>query len=197
MSIAELTTYTPEDLLQKPDGDRYELVGGQLVETAHMGAHASWIAGTLHTMLNNYSERGKIGWAFTAEAGIQCFPDEPQKVRRPDVFFVRHVFFVRRGRFEGEDIPEGFVRIPPDVAAEVISPHDLYYAVDDKVQEYLEAGIQLVWVINPNRRTVSVYRSGGEPPSRLGERDELSGEEVLPGFRCPIASLFPSKHSTT
>ena len=184
MSTAELTTYTADDLLQMPNGDRYELLGGRLVEK-EMGTRASWIAGALHTQLNIYSERGMRGWAFTAEAGIQCFADEPQKVRRPDVFFVC------RGRFENEQIPEGFTRIPPDVAAEVISPNDLYYAVDDKVEEYLDAGIRLVWVVNPKTRTVTVHRGRGGDPSRLGEEDELTGDDVLPDFRCRVADLFP------
>jgi len=185
MSTAEVTTYTADDLLHMPDGDRFELVDGQLLEV-EVGARSGWIGGQIYAALNIYSDKGKRGWAFPAEVGIQCFPDDPQKVRRPDAFFVR------AGQFENEEVPDGFIRLAPDVAAEVISPHDLYYAVDAKVQEYLDAGIRLVWVINPSSRTVSVYRSGGEAPSRLGERAELDGEDVLPGFRCPIAELFPS-----
>ncbi len=118
MSIAELTTYTADDLLQRPDGDRYELVGGQLVEI-DMGARSGWVGGQIYAALNAYSERGRRGWAFPAEVGIRCFSDEPERVRRPDAFFVC------RGRLKHEEVPEGFVRIPPDVAAEVISPNDL------------------------------------------------------------------------
>jgi Uma2 family endonuclease len=183
MSTAELATYTADDLLQMPDGDRYELVDGQLVET-DMGNRASWIAGNIHTELNNYSQRGARGWALTSEAGIQCFPDDRQKVRRPDVFFVC------RGRYPNEEVPEGFTRIPPDVAVEVISPNDLYYAVDDKVEEYLDAGVRLVWVVNPKTRTVAVHRARGGDPSRLGEEDTLTGEDVLPEFHCRVGNLF-------
>jgi Uma2 family endonuclease len=185
MSTAELTSYTADDLLRMPEGDQFELVGGQLVEI-DMGGRSGWIGGQIYANLNGYSDRGNHGWAFPADVGIQCFPDEPQKVRRPDTCFVC------RGRFENEEVPIGFLRLAPDVVAEVISPNELYYAVDHKVQEYLDAGIRLVWVINPKSRTATVYRAGGGNPSRLGVQDELSGEDVLPGFRCPIVNLFPA-----
>lgn len=185
MSTAELTKQTAEDLLNMPDGERYELVDGQLVEL-EMGGLSSWIGGQVYKRLDGHAKGGENGWAFPADAGIQCFPADSERVRKPDAFFVS------RGRLENEQIPVGFVRVVPDVAAEVISPNDQYYAVDQKVDEYLEAGIRLVWVVNPSSRTVMVYRSRGGDPSRLTDRDELSGEDVLPGFSCPIADLFPA-----
>ena len=64
MSTAELTTYTADDLLGMPEGDRYELVQGELVEIRPMGGRAGWIAGQLHSKLNEYSRRGENGRAF-------------------------------------------------------------------------------------------------------------------------------------
>lgn len=183
MSTAELTTYRADDLLRMPEGDRYELVDGRLVEI-DMGALSSWVGGTLHGMFHIYSDKGRNGWAFPADAGLQCFPDDPEKVRRPDAFFVR------RGRFPNEQIPDGFVKLAPDVAAEVVSPSDNYYAVDEKVWEYLRAGVRLVWVINPRNRTVLAYRGPQGDTSLFRESDELTGEDVLPGFRCRVADLF-------
>ena len=60
----------------------------------------------------------------------------------------------------------------------------------DKVKDYLEAGVRLVWVVDPDGRSVTIYRSG-QPPRTLGAADELEGEDALPGFRCVVASLFP------
>lgn len=189
MSTAELTTYTADDLLHMPDGDRFELVDGQFVEV-EMGALSGWIGGNLYAMLHSYSANGKNGWAFPADTGLQCFPDDPERVRRPDAFFVS------RGRLLNEEIPESFVRIAPDVVAEVVSPNDNYYAVDRKVWEYLEAGVKLVWVINPSEQTVLAYRGPRGDASLARKHEELSGEDVLPGFRCPVAALFPtSDHS--
>jgi Uma2 family endonuclease len=73
---------------------------------------------------------------------------------------------------------------------EVLSPNDIAYEVDAKVREYLAAGVRLVWVINPDGRTVTIHRPQG-PGTVLHEQDELAGETVLPGFRCRIADLFP------
>jgi Uma2 family endonuclease len=185
MSTAELTTYTADDLLHLPDGDRYELVDGQLVET-NMGALSSWVGGSLYAMLQSYSENGSKGWAFPADTGLQCFPDDREKVRRPDAFFVG------RGRFENEQVPDRFVRVAPDVVAEVVSPNDQYYAVEHKIWEYLEAGVRLAWIVNPRQRTIMVYRGRGGDPSYLTEKDELSGEDVLPGFRVQVAAIFPA-----
>ena len=144
MSTVTKPQFTPEDLLAMPDGDRYELVDGQLVERT-MGALSTYIAGELFLLLGAFCKGHCLGWVFPGECSYQCFPDAPKKVRKPDVSFIR------RGRLPGERIPEGHVPIPPDLAAEVISPNDLAYETDKKVEEYLGAGVRLVWVVNPKR----------------------------------------------
>ena len=175
-------SYTPDDLLAMPDGDRYDLIDGQLVER-HMGWDSSWVGGQLYVLLGAYCRSNSVGWAVPADAGYQCFPHAPSRVRHCDVSFVR------LGRFPGEHRPRGHCRIPPDMAAEVVSPNDLYSAVEDKVDEYLAVGVRLVWVINPPTRTVRVHRANGEVVD-LGWEDELSGEDVIPGFRCRVGDLF-------
>ncbi len=182
--------FTADDLLNMPDGDRYELVDGQLVEIEPMGARAGWIAGRLFAELDSYSEWGNNGWAFPSDAGIRCYLNDPENVRKPDVFFVC------RGRLDSEEIPEGFVPVVPEVVAEVISPTDRYYAVTDKVGEYLDAGVKLVWGINPEQQTVMVHRASGGDPSLLHVHDSLSGEDVLPGFSCSLAAIFRQSSET-
>jgi Uma2 family endonuclease len=123
------------------------------------------------------------------DAGYQLFPTSPYTVRKPDVSFVRY------GRLPGEQPPPGYAKLAPDLAAEVISPNDFYEEVDEKIEEYLRAGVRLVWVISPRNHTIRVYRLDGTSQS-LREADELSGEDVLPGFRCRVADLFPSPPAT-
>ena len=72
---------------------------------------------------------------------------------------------------------------------EVVSPNDLYYEVDTKVQEWLGAGVRLLWIINPDARTVRVYRAEGSDASKRAE-DEISGEDVVPGFCCRVREFF-------
>jgi Uma2 family endonuclease len=92
-------------------------------------------------------------------------------------------------RLSDEGLLGGYIAIPPDLAAEVVSTNDLAYGLDRKISGYLKAGVRLVWVINPDLRTVRVYRANGSI-SALCERDMLTGEQVVPGFRCSVRDLF-------
>ncbi|MBI3468925.1 MAG: Uma2 family endonuclease [Planctomycetes bacterium] len=181
-TIAEKTRITPQDLLDMPDSKDFELVGGELVER-NMGWKASWVGGRLHRWLGNYTEERGIGRVAPADASYQCFPNAPGKVRKPDASFITFE------RLPPEREPEGHCTVAPDLAAEVVSPNDLYYEVEEKVAEYLEAGVRLVWVVNPATRSVRVHRRDGTITD-LEENDELTGEDVIPGFRCRVGDLF-------
>jgi Uma2 family endonuclease len=182
IQAATKTRCTPEDLLDMPDGDRFELVGGELVER-HMGWNSSWIGGRVHHLLSTFCDAHPVALVAPADAGYQCFPDDPNKVRRADASIIR------RERLPTDEQLQGHCRIAPDLAAEVVSPNDLYSEVEGKVEEYLAAGVKLVWVVNPPLRSVRVHRADGSVTD-LGEEDELSGEDVLSGFRCKVADLF-------
>jgi Uma2 family endonuclease len=182
-SLATKTRYTPEDLLTMPDGDRYELVNGELVER-DMSFWSSYIAGVIHHVLTTYCVGRKRGWVAPEGATFQCFPDDPQKVRKADVSFIRLDRLTPEMATE-----EGHMSIAPDLAVEVVSPRDLYYKVDAKAEEWLAAGAQLVWVVNPRTRTVMVRRADGTA-TIFHENDELTGESVIPGFRCRVGELF-------
>jgi Uma2 family endonuclease len=184
-AVATKTRYTPEDLLAMPDGKSYELVDGQLVER-NIGAESSWVGGRLHSRLDRFCEEHAVGWALPADNGFQCFPHKPGLVRKPDVSLVRY------GRLPDEVLPEGWIEIPPDLAVEVVSPNDQTYALEEKLDDYEKVDVPLIWVINPQSRKVMVYRADGSV-SRLLESDELSGEDVIPGFRCPVRELFPRR----
>lgn len=97
------------------------------------------------------------------------------------------VAFVPTARLTG-DKTKGF-SIPPDLAIEVVSPSDVQSRVAAKAFAYLEAGTDLVWVLEPISKTVTVYRSETEIET-LTRNDTLAGEDVVPGFSCPIAHLF-------
>ncbi|MGD9856331.1 MAG: Uma2 family endonuclease [Planctomycetaceae bacterium] len=183
MSAAEAIAYTPDDLLTMPDGKHYELVDGELRETT-MGAEAEWVAGEVLASIRNRTTRPRHGWVFGAATGYQCFADDPGKVRKPDVSFIR------LGRLPNEEIPKGHIRIPPDLAIEVVSPQDAFSEVQAKVDQYLDAGVQLVWVIDPETRKVSVWRQDGST-AVLRASQTLCGEDVVPDFTCSVADLFP------
>lgn len=183
MSVANQTKYTPQDLLAMPDGSHYELVNGELKEQI-VSLLSSWVGGEIHGRIRDFSRVLDTGLVWPADGGCQCFAETPLTVRKPDVMFVR------KERLPADWLQEGFLRIAPDLVVEVLSPNDLAYEVETKVSEYLAAGIRLVWIIDPERRTVRVHRANGSI-GWLTDRDTLSGEDVLPGFSCAVRELFP------
>ena len=185
MNAAVGTRVTPDDLLELPDWKCFELVDGDL-EKRNMGAESSWIAQVVNRKIANFSEENGLGLVFGADCGYQIFTDDPDRVRIPDGSFIRN------GRLPNNLPPRAFVKIPPDLAIEVVSPNDLAEAVEKKVQEYRQAQIRLIWVIYPETRHVNVYRLDGSVDV-LGIDDELPGEDVLPGFSCPVHDLFPTR----
>jgi len=188
MSTAERAVCTPEQLLELSDGDLYELIDGQLVERK-MSVLSSWVAGETYGRIRDFlRDTGQGGWAFPEGTSYQCFPWDAGAVRRADASYIAP------GRFDNDEVPEqGHLRIAPDLAAEVVSPHDSFNEVDQKVEDFLEAGVRLVWVISPETQSVQVYRPGVQATRRLHGDDELDGEDVLSGFRCKVSELFPSR----
>jgi Uma2 family endonuclease len=187
-SVATQSQYTPEDLLAMPDGKSYELVGGQLVERK-MGMESSLVGTRLLPRLSRFCEEHGLGWTFQSDNGYQCFAHEPGLVRRPDVSFIRN------GRLADNVVPLGWAKMPPDLAVEVVSPNDIVYQLDDKLEDYRKAGVPLIWVIYPNSRTVMIYRVDGST-SLLHENDVLSEEDIIPGFRCSVREIFPSREAS-
>jgi len=182
-AIAAELTYTPEDLLLMGEaGKGFELVDGQLVEK-NMGGFASCVAVQISHLLLVHGQALGLGWVFDSEGSYQCFPNDRRKVRKPDVSFIR------RNRLPEERIPDGHITICPDLAVEVVSPNDTAYEVDTKVQEYLQAGFPLVWVVNPRVRMIHVYHADGTV-ERLLEDALLTAPELLPGLCHRVADLF-------
>jgi len=181
-TISSTSVFTPEDLLSLPDDRRYELVGGKLVEKP-VSALSSLVASIVSRILWEFVERNRLGCVFDPDLTYQCFPADPNLVRRPDVSFIR------KGRFEGNRLPEGHVRIAPDLVVEVISPNEKAYDVDEKVELYRAAAVRLIWIINPVARTVHVYGANLRGAVLRGE-DALDGADVLPGFSCPLREIF-------
>src|SRR5437867_4061907 len=174
---------TAEELFDLPDdGWRYELVRGELRRMPPTGIQHGQIAGLLTQHLSAYVKAHNLGVVCTAEAGFKL-AQHPDVVRAPDVAFIA------RERIPVEGVPTGYWPGAPDLAAEIVSPSDRFDEVVEKVAEYLAAGTRLVWVVHPRTQTVMIYRASGEIRLLRGH-EELSGEEVLPGFTCPVSVLF-------
>lgn len=177
----QLRTMTADELLAMPDdGIRRELVAGELREMSPAGGDHGEIGMRLSWRLAQHVESQGLGVTYTSDTGFRL-ARHPDTVRCPDLSFVSKSRYVRtRGVVEGA----------PDLAIEIVSPSDSYDEVLEKVDEYLDAGTQMVVVIHPPKRTAAVYRSKNDPLV-LTENDVLNAGDVVPGWSVPLRLIFP------
>ncbi len=177
---------TAEELLQlKLPDKRTELVRGILMVREPAGYQHGSITAGLTVLIGNHVETHRLGRVFAAETGFKLAAD-PDTVRAADVAFIRQDRLSEPG-------PKGFANLSPDLVVEVLSPDDRPGEVLAKVGDWLSAGTRLVWLVDPMRETVRVYRSDGTDTTLSGDA-KLDGEGVLPGFSCPVPTVFRRCH---
>lgn len=176
------TLMTADELLRLnlPD-KRTELVRGVLVVCEPAGLQHGRILTELTRRLANHVAAHQLGRVYAGETGFTLARD-PDTVRAPDIAFLR------RERVPTPE-PAGFPTLSPDLVVEVLSPADRPGEVRAKVADWLSAGTRLVWVIDPERRLARVYRHDGTDQA-LTEDQSLAGEDVVPGFSCPLADIL-------
>jgi Uma2 family endonuclease len=172
---------TAEYLLRTPGLGRCELVRGELIRMSFAGAEHGLIISNIGVPLWAYVSRAGLGGVFAAGTGFHIAHD-PDTVRAPDVAFVM------RDRLPSP-LPKGFFPGPPDLAVEVVSPDDRMSEVLAKVQNWLDAGCRVVWLVDPRRQTVHVHQSGSEIQV-FGLSDTLADGPLLPGFSLAVAEIF-------
>jgi len=172
-----------EHVLAVQDEPLYEIVNGQRVELPPMSAYATWIASCFHGQLWSYVREKGLGMAVTEMLFV--LDAEHNLRRRPDVAFVS----TARWPLDRALSMTGDWEVVPDLAVEVISPNDVFKDVLAKVREYFHYGVQAVWVIAPEEQQVYVYDAPTHVRILIGQ-DELTGGEVVPGFRMPLGHLF-------
>ena len=174
---------TAEELSQMPDpadGTRYELFEGELIQMTPAGGRHGKCCGLIARALIGYATEHEAGHVATNDTGVFTERD-PDTVLGPDVAYW--------SRERLPEMPLGFVEVAPDLAVEVVSPSDTQIHLHRKVLHYLDHGVRLVWVVDPGMRTATVYRSRQEI-FILGDQDEITGSDVLPGFSCRVGEFF-------
>jgi Uma2 family endonuclease len=157
-----------------------ELIDGVLVEKP-MGYRESLLAVAIAAALRAFVLPRKLGLVSGADGMMQL---SPGLVRIPDVAYVS------RQRLPGGRVPsEPIPHLVPDLAVEVLSASNTRAEMARKGQEYFEAGVQLLWLVDPDARVVTVY-SGPEASSTLDQNQTLDGGAVLPGFTLSLPNLF-------
>ena len=180
---AQRTLLTAEDLWkQADDGYQYELVKGIIRRMPLAGFEHGILSSKIGSNLDKHIKKHQLGYVCSAGTGFKI-SQAPDTVRAPDAAFVRQAAIDEQG------IPNGYWEGAPDLAVEVISPSDTDTEVDEKVDEWLIAGCEMVWVVNPRRETVEMYRSP-EDIIVLRRDDILDGGDVIAGFQCQVRDLF-------
>jgi len=173
---------TAEELLYLNLPDKQtELVRGRLIVREPPGYQHGLVAFAIGARIGEFVRQHKLGVVVAAETGFKLFSN-PDTVRAADAAFVS-------GDRAPDPPPLGYAALAPDLAVEVVSPNDRAGEVQGKVSDWLTGGSRLVWVIDPVRRRAVIYRADGSV-ALLSEHDALDGEDVLPGFGCPLAELW-------
>ena len=174
---------TADDLLRlSGEGVRGELIQGVLHETMPSGYAHGKIAMKLGFLLNAFIIPRKLGSLTGSDSGVWLERD-PDTVREPDIAY----FSAAKISLDAMD--SGYAEVPPDLVVEIVSPSDSRREVHDKARMWLRYGVGLVWVVQPDTRTMDVYRPGRGVVT-LDEHDTLDGLAVLPGFTCAASDIF-------
>jgi Uma2 family endonuclease len=181
--IAKQTAMTAEQLLELPGDIPCELVRGEFREMAPGGWLHGSVGMNVNGMLAEHIRKQRLGRSFCAESGFLIERD-PDTVRAPDFGFISAksmpaVLPDERGYWPGA----------PDFVVEVLSFNDRRREVDEKIADWLRAGVQLLWLVDPRRQTIEIHRPGAEPVE-LAAADTISGGDLLPGFETNVGALL-------
>ncbi|HSD26390.1 MAG TPA: Uma2 family endonuclease [Vicinamibacteria bacterium] len=173
---------TGEELALLPDVGPCELVEGRIVPMSPAGGEHGRIEFNFGEAIAAFARSRKLGRVLVGEVGIFTHR-APDTVRGADLAYLSNETYARLGS------KRGFLDVAPDLVVEVLSPRDSAAGLTRKLREYFAIGVRLVWVADPDARAVLAYRSLTDV-REFRENDRLSGDDVLPGFEVPVASLF-------
>src|SRR5688500_2671657 len=173
---------TADELLRLKIPDKStELVRGRLIVREPPSTYHGRVQSTLNVLLGGFVHAHRLGAVFGQDTGFKIASD-PDTVRAPDLAFVIR----QRAALIP---PRGYAALSPDLVAEILSPEDRPGEVLAKVGEWLEAGVQIVWVIDPDRRVAHAYRSDGSI-APIAANGVLDGERVGSGLSWALGVLF-------
>jgi Uma2 family endonuclease len=174
---------TAEEFEQLPDdGKRYELIDGELREMPPTVYWHGEVEINLGTLLNVHVRTHGLGRVSGGE--ILCLVHrDPDRVRAADIAFIR------RERVPPLEARQHIMEVIPDLVVEILSKQDTVEEVSDRIDDWLNAGVQMLWIVDPFRRTVTIYHPGHDP-TLLGEHGVLEGDPIIAGFRRPVAEIF-------
>lgn len=174
--------FSPDSLVHLPYGERFELIDGEVVERS-LDPNALLALGHLFLVLSTAATR--IGAkVLQPNQGFQCFSFDENRVRRP------HISVIVGSRLDQQELFPCHLEISPDFVVDFVGREEQYYAVEDRVADFLRAGTRNVWLINPGNHSARIFNETFDRSTQYGPKDELTAPGVLPGFRCRIGDFF-------
>jgi Uma2 family endonuclease len=174
---------TAQQFLMLPDSRRpSELVRGKVIEMTPPGSRHGQVCFLVAQIVGNYVKAHDLGHVLCNDSGVVT-ERNPDSVRGADVAYYSYAR-VPRGR-----LPNGYLDVPPDIVVEVRSPTDRPRQIDEKTEEYLNAGVKAVCVLDPDQETLHLHRAG-QAPKLLGAQHELVLPEIDATFRVVVGRFF-------
>lgn len=180
LETTEQIKMTADEFESSRFAETHELIRGELYPIMPAGSLHGLITNRISKFLSYFLDENFLGEIFAAETGFKL---KNQSTVGADVAFVSRENLAKFG------IPDSFFPTAPDLAVEVISPGNTSEEILTKVEDYLDSGSRLVWIVYPKRKVVVVYRPNNTV-SFLHENDDLDGEDVIPNFRCQLTKIF-------
>jgi Uma2 family endonuclease len=173
---------TAEEFAAMSELGRAELIDGRIIKMPPPKSRHGRLENKIAFLLTRLVLELKLGLVLTGESGVYIR-------RNPDTVRGMDVAFISNERWSQQSDKDDYLEIAPDLVVEVLSPDDRWPAVNRKLRDYFSIGVRLVWVVDPDERIVYAYRSAADM-REFAENSTLTGDEVLPGFSAPVASLF-------
>jgi Uma2 family endonuclease len=164
------------------DAELYEIINGEKLYRDATGGEHGWVELNVASAIRDYVRPQRLGRVQVGEVGIYI-QRNPDRVRAADVLFIS------LERYAQLSNPGGYLDVAPELVVEVLSPDDTVIGMMQKLRDYFSIGVHLIWLIDPEAHTVFAYRSLTDV-REFTAADTLPGDEVLPGFAVPVASLF-------
>jgi len=183
-TITQKKLLTAEEFFLLPDpgdGSQQELVRGEIITMPPPGGMHGVSCLKAGRRIGNFVDDGPGGTVASNDTGF-ITEREPDSVRGPDISYW--------SKDRLNVVPVGYIEIAPDMLVEVLSPSNTSKQIRAKLKEYFAKGVRLVWVIAPEDRTLTIYRTPDEG-RLLHETAAVTGEDVLPGFTCRVSDLLP------
>lgn len=181
-----------DQLIEESNQHPFEIIGGEKVERMPTVAIHSEIIHLLFSLISAFCLPRKLGTLRMETTYIlpdRYTSDWIRGSRIPDILFY-DASRLQAYYAETEDWQSKPYMIVPDLVVEVLSPNDGFSAVDAKVDAYRDDGVLLIWLVDPQRRKVTVHRLADIQPQILTDDQILSGEDVIPGLEMKLDSLF-------